>query len=50
MEKQAKTDQMNLRGGMRSFYEDELFYMFIKQYLCILDQDYRIEKVANGVF
>ena len=50
MEKQALSDQITLRGGTRSFYQDELFYMFIKQYLCVLDQDYRIEKVANGVF
>ena len=50
MEKKAIVDQITQRGKTRPFYQDELFYKFIKQYLCILEQDYRIEMVANGVF
>ena len=27
-----------------------MFYKFIKQFLCILDESYRIEQVTNGIF
>ena len=50
MLKQAIMDQINQIGKTRPFLQDELFYKFIKQYLCFLEEDYRIEQVANGVF
>ena len=50
MQKQAYIDQITHRGKTRPFYPDELFYKFIKQFLCILDESYRIEQVTNGIF
>lgn len=54
MAPKAKLEQMERSGKVHEFREDELFFKFIREYLCWFEKDYgkqyKLVSVHNGVF
>lgn len=54
MFQRAKLEQIKMTGKTTDFKPDELFYKFIREYLCWFEKDYgkeyKLVSVNNGIF